>query len=108
MAKTIIEEIAEQFPDYNRLRNFEAEHRSILVRYNVHSFEELDSFLAANPEQESDILPDLQRLDFLASRLNQLKNLFGQLQGDAHLNRQEHLLKIKEIGRLFKELRRNT
>lgn len=103
-----MEEIAGQFSIHNQLRNFEAEHRSILLKYNVHSFEELDSFLTANPEQESDILPDLQRLDFLAPRLKELKNLFGQLQGDACLRRQEHLLKIREIKRLFEELRRNT
>lgn len=103
-----MEEIAGQFSIHNQLRNFEAEHRSILLKYNVHSFEELDSFLAANPEQESDILPDLQRLDFLASRLKELKNLFGQLQGDACLSRQEKLLKCKEISRLFNELRGNT
>ncbi|MCL4704050.1 hypothetical protein KJ068_02750 [bacterium] len=96
MAVTIIKEIAAQFTLteeqvvtegmkaflYDQLHLFEAEHQFILAKYNVNSCAELDSFMTSHPDQESDILPDLQRLDFLASRLKEIKKLLGELHGN--------------------------
>jgi len=58
-----------------------AEYQTILKRYEVQTLQELYNIIAQHPEQESDILPDFQRLDFLTLRLQEIKQWLNELNG---------------------------
>ncbi len=50
-------------------RVLEAERQHLLAKYAVSSLAELDAHLAAHPEHESDLLPDLERADYLEAQI---------------------------------------
>lgn len=54
----------------DRLRVLEVERQHLLAKYEVPSLEELDAYVAAHPERESDLLPDLQRADYLVAQIS--------------------------------------
>ena len=56
----------------DRLRVFEAERQYLLAKYAVSSMEELDAHVAKHPEREADLLPDLQRADYLVAQISDL------------------------------------
>lgn len=56
----------------DRLRVLEVERQHLLAKYEVPNLEELDAYVAAHPERESDSLPDLQRADYLVAQIGDL------------------------------------
>ena len=61
----------------NELRRIKAEVHSILVRYGVGSFSELDDRISSGDLGETDTFEDYTRLDYLDSRREKIERLLG-------------------------------
>jgi hypothetical protein len=55
----------------DELHTLNAELRLILTRHGVQSLEAFDQNIINDPDNESDLLPDFQRADFLTSRIEE-------------------------------------
>ena len=58
-----------------------AELQTLLVRHGVDSLEDFDHLLAQKPDEESSLLPDFQRADFLVSRTEEISRWIRELNG---------------------------
>jgi hypothetical protein len=65
----------------DQFRLSDAELRTIFARHHVQSLEEFNQLLADHPDEESDLLPDFQRADFLTSRIKEISQWIQQLNG---------------------------
>jgi len=61
----------------NEVRRVKAEIHSILVRYGVGSFSELDQMISSGDLGETDTFEDYTRLDYLVSRREKIERLLG-------------------------------
>jgi len=96
MTATILKDVAQQFALteekvveeglkaflQNQLHFIEVERQQIFSKFGVSSLEDLDSYINTHPDEETDILPDLQRADYLTSRKNDLARLMSELNGN--------------------------
>lgn len=95
MSDSLVKEVASQFSLseeegvqeglkaflQNEIRLLEVERQQILRKYKVDSFEELDNYLTEHPDQESDLLPDFERAEYLTYRIDQTKKLLKRVNG---------------------------
>ena len=58
-----------------------SEFRALLAKHSVDSIQDFDSLIIENPDQESNLLPDFQRVDFLSSRIDEIKQWITELNG---------------------------
>jgi hypothetical protein len=93
MTQTIIKELAAKFflsEDevlaegmkaflHRQLHTLEAERQHIFAKYGVKNFEALDAYVTARPGNESALLPDFQRADYLTDRVKEVKTLLADL-----------------------------
>lgn len=93
--ETVVKNIAEKFSitenqlieqgvkaflhDQSSLLN--AELCTLFAKHHVHSLDEFDKLLTNRPDNESDLLPDFQRADFLTSRIKEISLWIQQLNG---------------------------
>ena len=56
----------------DQLHMLDAELRAIFARHQVKSLEDFDQQLGDRPDEETDLLPDFQRADFLISRIEEI------------------------------------
>ncbi|MFQ5629303.1 MAG: hypothetical protein ACE5I1_11120 [bacterium] len=96
MTETILKEVAQKFALTEQqvveegvkaflqaqLHYIEIERQQIFAKFGVHSLEDLDSYINIHPDKETDILPELQRADYLTSRKNDLAKLMSELNGN--------------------------
>ena len=66
----------------DQLHAFDAELRAILARNAVHSLKEFDQLLTAQPDKESNLLPDFQRADYLTSHIEEIAAWIKELNGN--------------------------
>ncbi len=56
----------------------EVERQQIFRKFGVNSFKELDQYITDRPDEESDLLEDFERADYLTFRIEQIQKLFKQ------------------------------
>jgi len=56
----------------NQLHLLEVELRKIFTRHDVQTLGEFDQLLIDNPDEESDLLENFQRADFLTHRIEEI------------------------------------
>ncbi len=95
MTSTLIDTIAERFsitPDRlmeqglkafleDQLALLTSEFRALLAKHAVASLQDFDRLITENPDGESNLLPDFQRVDFLSSRIDEIKQWMAELNG---------------------------
>ncbi len=95
MTDTLLQEVASQFSLsqdelkkeglkaflQDQLHLLEVERRRIFRKFNVNSFQELDKYITEHPDEESDLLEDFERADYLTFRIEEIKKLFRKLNG---------------------------
>ncbi len=65
----------------SELRHVRLESKLIMARYGVSSIEELDEKIRRGDLEETKVLEDLTRLDYLLDREEKLKKLLEELRG---------------------------
>ncbi|MFQ5771687.1 MAG: hypothetical protein ACE5HX_14230 [bacterium] len=65
----------------NQLHLLEVERQQIFRKFRVNSFEEFDQYVTEHPDEESDLLEDFERADYLTFRIKEIKKLFKQING---------------------------
>jgi hypothetical protein len=65
----------------NQLHLFEVERKQIFRKFGVNSFEELDQYVTEHPDEESNLLVDFQRADYLTCRVEEAKKLLKRING---------------------------
>jgi LytS/YehU family sensor histidine kinase len=76
--KELIQEGVKAFLQ-SQLRIVETERQRIFAKFDVSSLDGLDAIISENPEQESDLLPDLQKADYLTTRVDEIKKMIFDL-----------------------------
>jgi hypothetical protein len=66
----------------NQLHLFEVERRKILIFHGVHSLDEFDQLVINNPDEESNLLENFQRADYLTHRIEDLAQWIKELNGN--------------------------
>jgi hypothetical protein len=66
----------------DELHALNAELRTILTRHSVQSLDAFNQNIIHNPDDESDLLPDFQRADFLTSRIEETAAWIKSLNGN--------------------------
>jgi len=96
MTETIIKEVATKFLLseeevvteglraflHRQLQTYESERQHLFAKHSVNDFDDLDAYVAAHPNQETNLLPDLQRADYLTKQVNDVRKLLVELNGD--------------------------
>ncbi len=90
---TILEQIAEDFALskeeliqqsletflFNQLQLLEAERYALCAKFGVKSLEEFDQLIIDKPDEESNLLGDFQKVDYLTYRIKQITKLIKEL-----------------------------
>ena len=66
----------------NQLHLFEVERRKILTHHDVQTLGEFDQLLIDNPNEESDLLENFQRADYLTHRIEEISLWIKELNGN--------------------------
>lgn len=66
----------------NQLHLFEVERQKILIFHGVHSLEEFDQLVINNPDEESNLLENFQRADYLTHRIEDIAHWIKELNGN--------------------------
>lgn len=64
---------------FNQFQLLEAERHAIFAKFGVNSLEEFDQLIIDNPEEESNLLEDFQRVDYLTYRIKQITEMIEEL-----------------------------
>ena len=65
----------------NQLHLFEVDRRKIFAFHEVHSLDEFNQLLINNPDEESDLLENFQRADYLTHRIDEISPWIKELNG---------------------------
>jgi len=57
----------------------EVERRRLYTKFGITSLEEFDYLLIEHPDEESNLLEDFQRADYLTHRINEISNWIKEL-----------------------------
>jgi hypothetical protein len=63
----------------DKLHLLEAERRACCAKFGVSSLEEFDRLLIERPDEESQMLEDFQRVDYLTHCIEEIKQLMKEL-----------------------------
>ena len=90
---TMLEQIAEDFTLsreeliqqslkaflFNQLQLLESERHALCVKFGVNSLEEFDQLITDKPDEESNLLEDFQKVDYLTYRIKQITKMIEEL-----------------------------
>lgn len=63
---------------FNQLQLLEAERHALCAKFGVNSLEEFDQLIIDKPEEESNLLEDFQRVDYLTYRIKQITKIIEE------------------------------
>lgn len=66
----------------DQLHLFEIEHQKIFASHNIHTMIEFDQLLIDNPDEESNLLENFQRADYLTHRIDEISQWIKELNGN--------------------------
>jgi hypothetical protein len=67
----------------NQLQLLGAERHAILAKFGVNSLEEFNQLIVDRPDEESNLLEDFQRVDYLTYRIKQITKMIEELDASA-------------------------